>query len=280
MLPDMAMAVARGRGIAFSEPEAVKDAEASMAMWRSAADHMKPGDYAIPNPPIVVSYGLMGLAAANHPADETTEAMARFLAGFQQPDGSWRTQVKRPPIESSDFTATALTIRALQVYGGNEEKRIAKAAEWLAGAEPRTNEDRAMQLLGLAWAKADRRIIERQAEKLLAKQQPGGGWSQLDTPEADAYATGQTLYALHTAGVLRSKDDVYLKGLDYLLRTQLQDGSWLVASRSYPIQPYKESGFPHGKNQWISAAGTSWASMALSTAVDAPAGKTFAALVP
>jgi hypothetical protein len=30
-----------------------------------------------------------------------------------------------------------------------------------------------------------------------------------------------------------------------------------------PVQPYKESGFPHGRHQWISAAGTSWAAMAL-----------------
>jgi hypothetical protein len=30
-----------------------------------------------------------------------------------------------------------------------------------------------------------------------------------------------------------------------------------------PIQPYFESGFPHGRNQFISAAGTNWAAMAL-----------------
>ena len=38
-----------------------------------------------------------------------------------------------------------------------------------------------------------------------------------------------------------------------------------------PFQPYKESGFPHGKDQWISAAGTSWAVMALSAATPKPA---------
>jgi hypothetical protein len=72
--------------------------------------------------------------------------------------------------------------------------------------------------------------------------------------------------ALYTAGVLQPTDAAYIKGVDYLLRTQLADGSWLVISRSFPLQPYKESGFPHGKDQWISAAGTSWASMALSLA--------------
>jgi len=29
------------------------------------------------------------------------------------------------------------------------------------------------------------------------------------------------------------------------------------------FQPYFESGFPHGKDQWISVAGTNWATMAL-----------------
>ena len=93
----------------------------------------------------------------------------------------------------------------------------------------------------------------------------------MDTPEADAYATGQALVALYTAGVLQPTDAAYAKAVNYLLRTQLADGSWLVVSRSFPVQPYKESGFPHGKDQWISAAGTSWAAMALSLAATSPA---------
>jgi hypothetical protein len=47
------------------------------------------------------------------------------------------------------------------------------------------------------------------------------------------------------------------------MRTQFPDGSWLVRTRSYPVQPMKDTGFPHGRHQWISAAGTSWAAMAL-----------------
>jgi squalene cyclase len=168
-------------------------------------------------------------------------------------------------MESSDITATALSLRALQLYG-NDAARVSRAAEWLAAQEPRSTEDQAMQLLGLSWAKGDRGVIERQAQKLLARQRPGGGWSQVETPEADAYATGQALFALYTAGVLKAADPASVKAVDYLLRTQLPGGSWLVISRSFPFQPYKESGFPHGKDQWISAAGTSWASMALGMA--------------
>jgi len=50
------------------------------------------------------------------------------------------------------------------------------------------------------------------------------------------------------------------------LKTQLEDGSWFVQSRSFPIQKYFESGFPHGRNQFISAAATSWATIALVSA--------------
>lgn len=37
------------------------------------------------------------------------------------------------------------------------------------------------------------------------------------------------------------------------------------------FQPYFESGCPHGPDQWISAAGTAWAIMALAAAAPEPA---------
>ena len=265
VLPAMAVAIARERGIPFNEVESAKDIEAIVAIWRNAREYMKMDAHKIPNPPINVSYSLVGLAAAKYPRDETTDAMARFIAQYQQADGSWHSEIRRPPMEASDITATALSLRSLQLYGDNAE-HVSRAAKWLASQEPQSTEERVMQLLGLCWTHADPSIVERRARGLLAKQQSGGGWSQLDTPEADAYATGQALVALYTSGVLQPTDSASSKALDYLLRTQLSDGSWLVISRSFPVQPYKESGFPHGKDQWISAAGTSWASMALSLA--------------
>jgi hypothetical protein len=38
-----------------------------------------------------------------------------------------------------------------------------------------------------------------------------------------------------------------------------------VKTRSIWLQPYFESGFPYGRDQFISTAGTAWASMALAT---------------
>ena len=124
-----------------------------------------------------------------------------------------------------------------------------------------------MQLLGLAWSHAPADAVQRSATALLATQRPDGGWAQLDGLETDAYATGQAMVALQAAGRPVSSAE-YQRGVAYLLRTQFPDGSWLVRTRTFPVQPPKDSGFPHGRHQWISAAGTSWAAMALSLALD------------
>ena len=80
---------------------------------------------------------------------------------------------------------------------------------------------------------------------------------------SDAYATGQALVALSQAGAIPVSDAAYKRGVDFLLKTQLADGSWYVRSRAIPLQPYFEGGFPHGNDQWISAAATNWAALAL-----------------
>jgi hypothetical protein len=79
------------------------------------------------------------------------------------------------------------------------------------------------------------------------------------------------LHALRLAGVSPT-GAVYSKGVQYLLRTQREDGSWFVQSRGFGFQPYHEYGFPHGRSQFISAAATSWAVIALAPALEQAAG--------
>ena len=71
-----------------------------------------------------------------------------------------------------------------------------------------------------------------------------------------------SLVALHEAGVPAS-DPAYKRGVDFLLATQQEDGSWFNKTRALGFQPYFDGSFPHGYDQFISAAGTSWAAMAL-----------------
>ncbi len=110
---------------------------------------------------------------------------------------------------------------------------------------------------------------KRCASRFLESSAPMAAWSDLDTTESTALATGKSLYALQVAG-LAASDTAYQRAVQYLLNTQQEDGSWFVRTRAMALQPYFDSGFPHGYNQFISAAGTSWATVALSRAAQAP----------
>ena len=266
-LPQMALGIARTRGIAVDEDAARQQLETTVRVLKSVSEAALQNRDRIPDPPINVSYALIGLAAEHYTGDAVTDAMTRVLAAWQNDAGAFHgLPAIRPPLEASSFAGTALSMRAIQLYATDQHDRVARASQWLRTARPRTTEDRAMQLLGLAWAIAPADDIRRSMEALIAEQRPDGGWAQLPGLETDAYATGQALVALQTAGRAVSEPE-YRRGVAFLLRTQHPDGSWLVRSRTFPVQPYRESGFPHGKNQWISAAGTSWATMALTLAL-------------
>jgi hypothetical protein len=225
----------------------------------------------IPGDADTMSYVLVGLAAEHYPSDAATDAIARYLKNHQRPDGSWVITAHRPPIESSDIEVTANSMRAMQLYGpptqrADYDRAIRLAAEWIAKAQPRNNEDRAFQLLGLTWAKKDQRSMRTAAQALVSEQRSDGGWAQISSLPSDAYATGQALVALRQSGAITVSDPVYKRGVQFLLSTQLADGSWFVKSRAMRIQPFFESGFPFGRDQFVSAAGTNWATQALTLA--------------
>jgi hypothetical protein len=81
--------------------------------------------------------------------------------------------------------------------------------------------------------------------------------------ESDAYAAGEVLYALAQTAKVPVADPAWQRGLRFLLERQEDDGTWHVARRTFPFQPTMESGFPHHRDSWLSAAATSWAVLAL-----------------
>jgi glycogen debranching enzyme len=145
---------------------------------------------------------------------------------------------------------------------------VERAGAWLGGAA--STEDHALRLLGLSWAGASKDLIQKSAAALVAAQRLDGGWSQLPSLASDAYATGEALVALAESGAMSTSDAAYKRGVQYLLGTQFADGSWFVKSRAIPLQPHFESGFPFGRDQFISAAGTNWAARALALAYSKP----------
>ena len=269
-----AVVEAKGRGFAIDSDLLKDQVRFTLASFAPKLDQVRKGQ-SVPGGNTMTAYALFTLQQAGHPRDETTSALIEFLLVRQHADGSWPALMPRPPSEGSKFTNTALALQALTYYGQDESalrKRIdaahAKGKAWLTTHEPATMEDRVSHLRGLVALKADATKARRALE---GEQLADGSWAQLPKMPGDAYATAGALLALRAAGLPR--DDVtYRKGIAYLLRTQNADGSWIVETRSRPVQTFFDNGDPGGKSQFISFAATGWATWALldSLPVDDP----------
>jgi ankyrin repeat protein len=233
-----------------------------------------------------LDYAMLHFEAADYPPDSITDAIVYNMVSEQMADGSWirggalqragPSPAARAPMQDSDIVRTAMAVRALKTYGWEGRRadltsHVDAARLWLLRAKPVYNEESAMQILGLFWAGETAGTIQGLGRKLIGQQGPGGGWSQNPWLPEDSYATGQTLFALSEAGIIGAADPVYRRGVQFLLRTQREDGSWYVKSRAPKLQPYFQSGFPYDHDQWISMAGTAWAAIALAIASPPPA---------
>jgi hypothetical protein len=266
-LPPLTLALARERGFTVDAKAMREQSELTHEFFSNRREKLPKGG-GVPGGSYTTGYALLALAADGWPADEITGLMVQHLLKRQEKNGRWRMGTKRPPLEYSDFTSTALALRGLQLFAGKDKaeetaERVARARKWLLAAKPKENEDRTWHLLGLKWSGADDEAIAQAAKTLLSEQRPDGGWAQTPKMKSDPYATGQVLAALHLAGGVPVKNVKWQKGIAWLLRAQKPDGSWYVKSRSKPFQKYFESGYPHGKDQFISISAGSWATMAL-----------------
>jgi hypothetical protein len=314
-VPAIALEAAQRRGFAVEAETLRAIAEHTESDLATAIEEYRQGK-GQPGGVIRAGYALWALEAAGWAPDETTAAVAQYLAVAPGRRDHWAGQSNRPPSEASDFTATALALRGLHVFesaaapkrpgpaqgpspapapAADLASRRARALEWLRQARPRETEERVFRLWGLKLAGAAPKDLEAAVAELLATQRADGGWSQLDGPDpvraaqtpgdhggratgptpadaraSDAYATGSALVALHLAGGVATDRPAYRRGLTFLIKTQRDDGSWFVKSRSRPFQTYFESGFPHGPDQFISAAASGWAVAALALACPVP----------
>lgn len=154
-----------------------------------------------PEPAIMLGYTSMDLKLEREPASSATDSVVHQLATIQHADGHWSWNLPRPPIQASDMGATALAVHTLKSFGmparrRELERRVERARTWLTKAKAESNEERAHQLLGLAWAGEDSGALKKLSRELIHEQRSDGGWGQLAGLDSDAYATGLSLYAL------------------------------------------------------------------------------------
>jgi ankyrin repeat protein len=273
-LPSMAAKRALDHNLAADRELAAFAAKGAMATWGPAQDKIAIGASSIGGIIANFSYELTAMAESGFAPNFVTDAAALALSRLQRSDGSWMIADTRPPLGGTPVEWTALGIRSLRAYtpkglNAQRDEAVRRGRSYLLGARAQTALDEAAVVLGLHWAGGQDQAVAKSRERLLALQREDGGWAPLPTLGSNAFATGKALYALEAAGV-KPRDAAYRRGVAYLLRTQLPDGSWFVQSRGLPFQPYQETGFPHGRNQFISSAATSWAIIALAPAAEAP----------
>ncbi len=273
-LPVLALTTARTRGLAVEEDEIQKHLRFIRDFLDKNRKNYLEGK-GQGGQVDTAGYALWTLEMGGWKPDATTAAVAEYLLLREKDRDHWRAVSDRPPSETSAFTTTYVAIRGLQAFGTPEQKarideRLRTARVWLLKAPAADTEDRVFRLWALRRAGAEDREVEAAARELIKTQRPDGGWAQTDTRDSDAYATGTALVALEQAAGLAVADPVYQRGLRHLLATQLADGTWHVRSRSRPFQTYFETGFPHGKDQFISLSATGWATTALALALPSP----------
>ena len=217
---------------------------------------------------LTAGYALWTLDEGNWQTDEVSAAVSNYLLNTQAELQHWRHRGSRPPTSGSDFTATYVALRALHHFGADDQqeqiaKRRDQVAEWLSSTPAIETEDFVFKLSSLQYVNSEPQAIVDAAAALLDLQRDDGGWGQKADMSSDAYSTGSAISALIRDGQTPTTNASIVKGIEYLLANQLDDGTWHVVTRAKPVQVYFESDFPHGKDQFISISATAWSTLAL-----------------
>src|SRR5262249_56739328 len=134
----------------------------------------------------------------------------------------------------------------------------ARAAKWLAKAKGSDNhQELALRIVLKTSSGAPAAEYNPLVEKLVNSQRADGGWAQTKDMPSDAFATGQSLYALTLTGK-KAEAPVVQKARMFLVRSQHPDGSWPMISR-----PVQTGGKGANNLEPITYAGAAWAILGL-----------------
>jgi hypothetical protein len=198
------------------------------------------------------------------------ENVLKYLLAAQAEDGHWDSggQSTNPPEVSTAWALLAIDARQRWMTGEGpasprksapsieklikaNDEAIAKAREKGQAFLGKAGNGSPKALVMNEWFIV-RLLMERRTGKpeqvksriddLLALQHKDGGWSVQLSKDAsavsDAYATGQSLYALSVAGVGTDSEPVQ-KALRFLTTTQQEDGSWKMGAGTFHAPPDK-----------------------------------------
>lgn len=227
----------------------------------------RPGWSMVNTPAMYLSIMALSIPKQDAVSADELKRIAGHLVRHQETDGSWSwasapPKNRPPPVFESDEVATLMALMALErapvdaAAKAGVQKARELATQWLAKATPNdTTQAAALRLLAKV-QEAERTSIQSGIEKLLARQNSDGGWSQVKDAPSDAYATGQALYMLSLAGVERSRPEVQ-RGVAFLVATQKEDGSWPMIGRAHPGATPSNNLVP------ITYFGSAWATLGL-----------------
>lgn len=207
---------------------------------------------------------------------KSLEALRDFIVSKQEPDGFWKPggqlpAQKRPLSETTQVSTMlcVLGLSSLEQPGEKAAESIQKAVSWIRSTPPNgenpavSGEWYTLRLL-VEQKFGEPQQIGALRDKILAAQQPDGGWGWLWSDKSDAFGTGLALYALSAAGVPNT-DPAVERSWKFLIQTQTEAGSWIVngTKTSAKDKPHVMSSF------W----GTTWVLLGLSKSLPASEGK-------
>jgi hypothetical protein len=211
---------------------------------------------------------------------ETLKQIAEHAGRHLEEDGSVltpatmsppRPQNGPPPVFESREVLTLLAVLAMlpeEPSQPTDESPVRaarkKASAWLADITPGSDtQAKDLRLLLAVQEGKPKTDIRAAIAGILARQNEDGGWGQTPELKSDAFATGQTLYALSLAGVDRRRPEIQ-RAAAFLASRQRPDGSWPMSSRAHP----GAAAYTHPEP--VIHFGSCWAVLGLSRSVPAP----------
>ena len=199
---------------------------------------------------------LLGLGGNRHVGEEWRKVFSEALLDNQKPNGLWdacgQLPAQKRPLEETNRVSSMWATLAL-LRQGYDPHRFNLESMVSPNKFVVSTEGIAVRLLLSEYVSPT--SVHESMEELIQRQHADGGWGWISRQASDALATGHALYALRSVGTGDAVAGALGAGEQFLIRTQLEDGSWRV-----PGTKRKADNAPtETANYW----GTGWAVVGL-----------------